>query len=152
MPIHAVLASLRLGTEMKYSPSTGGFYTPEIHASIPDDAHDVTEEERQAILSACRAPDATTPERAVEVFTGLIQNRLDTFARTRNYDNIQSACSYMLSSVERFADEGAYAMQARDATWSAAYAILAEVQAGTRPVPASLEDIDGDLPALEWPQ
>ena len=80
------------------------------------------------------------------------QQRLDDFARTRNYDGILSACTYATSAVPRFAAEGQYAVQARDATWAALYQFMADVQAGTRPVPTGFADIEPDLPALEWPQ
>jgi hypothetical protein len=79
------------------------------------------------------------------------QKRLDTFARTRNYDGILSACTYASSSVPKFQTEGQYCVDARDNTWATLYTILAEVQAGTRPVPTGFEDIVGDLPVLEWP-
>lgn len=80
------------------------------------------------------------------------QGRLDAFARTRNYDNILSACTYATSSVPQFAGEGQAAVQARDATWAALYALLAEVQAGERPMPASFDDVALLLPALTWPK
>ena len=80
------------------------------------------------------------------------QRRLDEFARTRNYDGILSACTYATSAVPKFAAEGQYAVQARDATWAALYAFMADVQAGTQPVPSGFADIAPDLPALEWPQ
>lgn len=80
------------------------------------------------------------------------QKRLDDFARTRNYDGILSACTYATSTVAKFAAEGLYAVQARDATWAALYALLAEVQAGQRPVPDGFEDVAPLLPPLEWPQ
>lgn len=80
------------------------------------------------------------------------QQRLDDFARTRNYDGIPSACTYATSAVPKFAAEGQYAVQARDATWAALYQFMADVQAGTRPVPTGFEDVEPLLPALEWPQ
>lgn len=92
-----------------------------------------------------------TPSQLQAAFVAAIQQRLDDFARTRNYDGILSACTYATSTVPKFAAEGQACVDLRDATWSAAYAILAEVQAGTRPMPASLADIEADLPALGWP-
>ena len=80
------------------------------------------------------------------------QQRLDEFARTRNYDGILSACTYATSAVPKFAAEGQYAVQARDATWAALYQFMADVQAGTQPVPSGFADIEPDLPTLEWPQ
>lgn len=79
------------------------------------------------------------------------QQRLDDFARTRNYDGILSAATYATSTVPQFATEGQYAVRARDATWAALYTILGQVQAGTRPVPTSFADIEQDLPVLAWP-
>lgn len=79
------------------------------------------------------------------------QLRLDTFAQTRNYDGILSACTYATSGVPTFAAEGQYCVDARDATWSALYTIMGEVIAQTRPMPESFADIQADLPALVWP-
>lgn len=81
-----------------------------------------------------------------------VQERLDEFAKTRNYDSILSAATYATSAVPKFAAEGQYAITARDQTWAALYQILADVQAGTRPMPASYEDIEGELPELVWPE
>jgi hypothetical protein len=88
----------------------------------------------------------------ISAITNAIQNRLDEFARQRNYDNILSACTFATSKVTKFKAEGQACVNLRDATWAAAYDILAKVQAGQRPMPASLADIEADLPALEWPQ
>lgn len=92
------------------------------------------------------------PPSLQEQVVGVTQRRLDDFARTRNYDGILSACTYATSTVPKFAAEGQYAVQARDATWAALYALLEEVQAGQRPVPESFDDVAPLLPALEWPQ
>lgn len=80
------------------------------------------------------------------------QQRLDDFARTRNYDGMLSLCTYATSTNIKFAAEGQYGVESRDATWAKLYNMLAEVQAGTRPMPASYADIEGELPVLEWPQ
>ena len=79
------------------------------------------------------------------------QQRLDDFARTRNYDGILSACTYATSTVPKFQAEGQYAVTARDATWAKLYEMLAEVEAGTRPMPTSFADIEPELPVLTWP-
>jgi len=78
-----------------------------------------------------------------------VQQRLDTFAQTANYDSILSACTYATSAVPKFAAEGQRAVNLRDATWNALYGILADVQAGNRVV-TSYSDIEGDLPLLSW--
>lgn len=83
--------------------------------------------------------------------TARTQQRLDSFAQTRGYDGILSACTYVSSTAQKFQVEGQYCVESRDATWAKLYEIMAEVEAGTRPMPNSYADIEGDLPALVWP-
>ena len=98
------------------------------------------------------------PERPQEIvlqelqstFTDAIQQRLDAFARTRNYDGILSAASYATSTIPQFKAEGQCAVEARDATWAVGYAILADVLSGQRPMP-TIEEVFAELPVLEWP-
>ena len=80
-----------------------------------------------------------------------VQKRLDAFAQTRSYDGILSLCTYATSANPVFAAEGAYGVQARDATWAKCYEILAEVQQGQRPLPKGYKEIEGELPVLAWP-
>lgn len=89
-------------------------------------------------------------KQAVALFTTQIQKRLDDFAKTRGYDGILSACTYATSAVIKSHTEGQCCVDARDNTWSSAYAILADVEAGSRAMP-TLEDVMLELPALEWP-
>lgn len=79
------------------------------------------------------------------------QLRLDDFAKTRNYDGILSACTYATSSIAKFRIEGEYTVTVRDLTWSTLYQILADVESGDRHVPTSYEEIEVELPVLEWP-
>lgn len=79
------------------------------------------------------------------------QQRLDTFAQTRNYSGILSACTYANSAVTKFQGEGVYAVSVRDATWIKLYEILDEVLAGTRAVPSGFAAIEAELPTLAWP-
>lgn len=79
-----------------------------------------------------------------------VQARLDTFARTRSYDGILSACTYATSTVAQFAAEGAYCVKARDSHWSTCYQFMADVQDGRRPTP-TLDEVLASLPTLVWP-
>jgi len=79
------------------------------------------------------------------------QQRLDDFARTRNYDGILSLCTYVTSTVPKFQSEGQYGVEARDATYATLYTLLAEIQTDTRPMPSGFADIEPELPVLEWP-
>lgn len=79
------------------------------------------------------------------------QARLDGFARTRNYDGILSLCTYATSSVPKFAAEGQRGVDLRDMTWARLYEIMAEVEAGARPMPTGFAEVEPLLPTLEWP-
>lgn len=150
-----------------YSKSTGGFYTREKHGDeMPEDVVEITTEEHIALLDAEAAgkvikadadgkpavvdPAPPTVEQIISSLTGTIQQRLDDFARTRGYDGILSACTYAVSSIQKFQAEGQACVDARDATWGKCYEILAEVKSGKRPMP-SLDEIAAELPELVWP-
>ena len=109
--------------------------------------HTVEEQETAAIAKA-NEEKLESLQRTVVFRT---QERLDAFALTRNYSSILSATTYENSAIPKFAAEGAYAKQVRDATWATLYQILADVQAGTRPAPNSYEEIESELPPLQWP-
>jgi hypothetical protein len=96
-------------------------------------------------------PPLPTPEEIQEEIVKSTQQRLDSFAQTRNYDGILSACTYATSTVEKFQIEGQYCVEARDLTWSKLYEILAEVESGIRSMPTSYSDIKNELPILQWP-
>lgn len=96
-----------------------------------------------------RPPKA--PEQLQNEIVVSTQQRLDDFAKTRNYDGILSATTYATSTIPKFQQEGQYAVVARDQTWATLYEILAEVQAGTRPAPTSYAEIEPELPVLAWP-
>lgn len=87
----------------------------------------------------------------VSSYVDKTQDRLDEFARTRNYDGILSACTYATSPTLKFSTEGQYCVEVRDATWGMLYVILAEVEAGTRPIPNNWTEIETLLPQLTWP-
>lgn len=83
--------------------------------------------------------------------TARTQQRLDDFAMTRHYDSILSACSYASATVGRYAVEGQYAVEMRSLTWYTLEQILAAVETGARPAPRSYDEIEAELPQLEWP-
>lgn len=149
-----------------YSAATGGFYDTDIHTSVPGDAVEITVEQHQALLAGqsegkrimadlqgrpvLRDPPAPTAAQLVTQYTAAVQKHLDDFARTRSYDSILSAATYATSTVPKFAAEGQYAVEARDATWAKCYEVLAAVEAGSRPMP-TLDELLAELPVLAWP-
>lgn len=96
-------------------------------------------------------PPIKPPEVVQAEVVEATQARLDDFARTRNYDGILSLCTYATSPTAKFAAEGQYGVEARDATWAKLYDMLDEVQAGTRPMPSGFADVEPELPDLIWP-
>lgn len=93
-------------------------------------------------------------ELAVSGFEAGIRDRLDAFARTIGYDSMMSACTYAASSVEMYRIEGQYCVDARDASWAKAYALLREIrpQVETGGEIPSWETIEAQLPVLTWPE
>lgn len=103
-------------------------------------------------LSFVKPPRHSDSAEAIKsAIVAAVQARLDGFARTRNYDGILSAATYATSTIPKFAAEGQYAVQARDATWAKLYQIMDEVTAGTRAAPSGYDVIAPDLPVLTWP-
>lgn len=109
--------------------------------------HTVQEQKQVAILKNTIEKAQLLQETTIQA----TQQRLNSFARTRNYDNILSACSYATSSILKFKIEGQHCIEMRDRTWSKLYEILAEIQSGVRPTPSCYADIEVDLPVLTWP-
>jgi hypothetical protein len=80
----------------------------------------------------------------------LVQSRLDSFANSRGYDSIVSACTYATDPIERFRFEGQRCVELRGATWAKLYEMLDEITAGTRPIPDGPNDLLPELPTLVW--
>ena len=152
---------------MFYSKSTGGFYAREIHGdNIPADAVEITDAEHAALIEGqsqgkvivadesgrpvLKDPPPPTHEQIIAQYTGAVQQHLDVFARTRNYDGILSLCTYATSLNPKFAAEGQAGVEWRDAVWVKCYAVLAEVEAGLREQP-TVEQLIAELPVFVWP-
>ena len=78
------------------------------------------------------------------------QALLDDFAKTRDYDDIKSVCSYNDSNIEKFRTEATRAIYLRDMTWAQLNAYLGNVINGTVPPPLSWDDVLIHLPVLTW--
>jgi hypothetical protein len=109
--------------------------------------HSVADQEA-AVKTAAQVEKDLSLQKSIEFST---QERLDTFARSRNYDDIKSASTYAGCSVPRFDVEGTYCRDIRAQTWNVLYDLLDQVKAGTIPKPNDFSDVEPLLPALEWP-
>lgn len=94
-------------------------------------------------------PYVPTEEELQQQFEDGIEAYMDSVVQTRNYKNIHTAASYVNSTNEKFAREGAACNKWRDDVWDKCYAILAEVKAGKRAIP-TLEEVIAELPVLVW--
>jgi hypothetical protein len=104
-------------------------------------------EQEAAAIAADQAEKTSQLIKSIEVAT---QARLDDFAKTKGYDNVISACSYA-TSTSKYGLEGQYCVTAREATWDTLFQLIADVQAGLKPMPASYADVEPLLPVLAWP-
>jgi hypothetical protein len=79
-----------------------------------------------------------------------VQAKLDKFAQERGYDDMVSCITYRDSAVNQFRNDANRCITIRDNTWATLYAYLAEVQAGTKPVPKNRTYFMSLLPATTW--
>lgn len=78
-----------------------------------------------------------------------VQEHMDSTARERNYDDIQSVCTYALSTNPKFKAEAEACIAWRDAVWTYCYTVIDDVMSGKRAVPTAQELIS-ELPKLDW--
>ena len=107
---------------------------------------------RLAVVGGVVTPWAQSPGGVTELtdaYSRAIQDHLDAQAQTRRYDNVKSA-ALRAGYPGPFHDEGVAAATWMDTCFALGYTILAEVQAGTRPMPTEAELI-ALLPPMVWP-
>lgn len=90
------------------------------------------------------------PDAALTAASAAVQQHLDATARARRYDSIHTAIGYRGDPNPVFAAEAEALFVWRSQVWTAALAILADVEAGTRPAPDE-ETLIAELPAMVWP-
>jgi hypothetical protein len=82
-------------------------------------------------------------------YASAVQNKLNEVSRERDFDSIEDAASYVLSSDAAWAAEAQAAITWRDAMWKEYYALADKVKAGQE-VPNVTEFMEA-LPAIVWP-
>lgn len=138
-------------------------------ANIPDDINNSDRQLYLLWLEQGGIPEPADSIREEDLQNNIVnetQKRLDNFAQTRNYSNVDSASKYkditdeeiqMLPTDEqplvlKFRSECRFIALVTARTWAKLYLILDEIKSGNRPIPNNISDIEADLPALEWPQ
>lgn len=125
-------------------------YTQSIDEALPEFVRGEWRQ-RWVVRDATNEEMAERKQSNYAVFENLTQRRLDDFARTRGYNSITVVTTYATSAVQKFKAEGQYAVTARDQTWQKLYEIMAQIDAGTRPMPSGFAEIEPELPPLVWP-
>ena len=148
---------------MLYSPSTGGFYSREIHGdATPIDAIEISDELYRATAGQNVVPDADglpsvyvpeppSVEQRIAGLQSAVQAHLDAPARALGYDDIKTAITYAEEPAVACFQQEARALRAwRSLVWAACYALLERWEAGEVAEP-SAEDLIASLPALGLP-
>ena len=89
-------------------------------------------------------------ENLISAFQKTIDSRLNDFVRSRGYDNIVSACTYLNSSITKYAIEAQRCIDLRSNIWNIGTKILDDIKTKKRPIPSSIEEIEKELPQLTW--
>ncbi len=79
-----------------------------------------------------------------------IGQKLDEFAKTRNYDDVKSAVTYLNSAIPKFKTEAERIAALRDQTYASLYQFIEDIRTGTKPAPKSFSEINVVLPELTW--
>ena len=124
------------------------------NALIPADAANTDWRKYQQWLAAGNTPlPADVPpsiEEQIAVFDAALVAHLDATARERRYDN-RVTCALRAGYPGPFQAEGIAFAAWMDQCNALAYNLLAEVIAGTRPMPDSAQALIDLMPAMEWP-
>ena len=81
-------------------------------------------------------------ENNTAIYPDLIQQRLDAFAKLKDFDGINDACSYATSTNTQWQAEAQTAITARDATWASFYELIT--------TETDFKQIEMQLPVLDW--
>lgn len=135
---------------------------------IPAHLVSKTNAEADAIRAAQNAP---TPEQIRTKLSNQIQKRLDDFAATRRYTNVDSLEKYksltdaqiatlpaeLQTIVFRYRAECEYLVLKTAETWAVSELIETKVVSGNWPTngagqqPSDIADFEAELPGLDWP-
>lgn len=114
----------------------------------------MTETEVLAAFDEARNPPApTAAEQAAALLASsiaAIDAMVEDTAKARDYNSAAHLASYVSSTVPAWSSEAAAFVAWRDQVWQAAYALLAQVEAGeiAPPTPAGAV---AEMPGIVWP-
>lgn len=92
------------------------------------------------------AYDLSAKSHLIGQYESSAQSNLDSVAQSWGYDSVVSAVSYANSTIAQFKAEAVALIEWRDAVWSSAYTLLANVQAGKKLAPKTVDEFLALLP------
>jgi hypothetical protein len=121
-------------------------------ACIPSNPQNRDYQEAMAAVAAGDTIAAyAPPSPTIDDYRLAVQARIDSVARSHQYDDGVACASYKDSTNATWAAEAAAFIAWRDAVWVYALGELEKVQSGQRTQPA-VADFVAELPAIQWPQ
>jgi hypothetical protein len=133
----------------KLTATSGSIIRTTDDAGIPADPLNRDYQQYLAWIAEGNTPDPHIPPQPTQAtLAAAVQGHLDATARAKGYDSALSCVTYINSTVPQYKAEATAMRDWRDAVWLRCYEVLAEVQAGTRPVPTEAELI-ALLPSFE---
>lgn len=79
-----------------------------------------------------------------------VTEKLDEFARTKQYKDFIHLTGYRYSAIPSFAAEAMRGYTLRDQIWANLLSYFTQVTSGAVPVPTSIADVDALIPDLTW--
>lgn len=129
----------------------------QIYAYESDGSQDKWIKEGLVQISEKEADEITNPKTPVTLdilmspYVSAAQSRLDTFARTKQYDNIHTAAIYANeASLDPFKSDGYYCVRMMNETWLAGYGILNTMLEKYKDGLPSLEKLLEDFPVSDF--
>ena len=90
-------------------------------------------------------------ESKITRYKQLIRDMLNEFAQEKDYDTIESACSYANSSNETYKEEAMYAIDYRERVWEKAYELINDIKDNDTDY-ANDSEFMNQLPHDTWPE
>ncbi len=98
-------------------------------------------------------PTDIPPQAVMTLFTlasVIVTKRLDDFAKTKDYDNIVSLCSYVDDPDENLDKEGRRGRFLRSQAWTSIRGYQNQVLTGELPVPRTEKELSACVPEFTW--
>lgn len=94
--------------------------------------------------------DPATVQHVYNLAGDYVSEKLDEFARTKQYKDFIHLTGYRYSAIPSFAAEAMRGYTLRDQIWANLLNYFTQVTTGAVPVPTSIADVDALIPEMTW--